>query len=236
MKHTVLIFLTLFSFQSFAQSLNDYEFVMVPTKFNFQESENEYRLNTLLKHRLVEIGFNASYTSDHVTTNFNNRCLYLIADVLNESSIFLTKLSVVFKDCNNKIVYQSNLGTSRIKDRKDAYSEALENALKSVKALNYQFSGKKTAQAGEVMQQTAVISKTELINENTLFAQAIDNGFQLIDTTPKVLLKMFRTSQSDFYIATAEGKNGVVYKIGNEWIFEYYLNDKLVSEKLTIKF
>ena len=236
MKHAVRIFLILFSFQSFAQSINDYEFVLVPTKFNFQNSENEYRLNTLLKYRLVELGFNASYTSDQITTNYNNRCLYLTADVLNESSIFVTKLSVAFKDCNNKIVYQSDLGTSRIKTHKEAYAEALENALKSVKALNYQFSGKKTAQKGEIVQQTAVISKTELVNDNTLFAQAIDNGFQLIDTTPKVLLKMFRTSQVDYFIARAESKNGIVFKKGNDWFFEYYLNDQLVSEKLTIKF
>lgn len=238
MKHALLIFLTLISFFSFAQSINDYEFVMVPTKFNFQESENEYRLNTLLKYKLVEYGFNATYTSDQLNTNYNDRCLYLIADVLNESSIFVTKLYVVFKDCNGKIVYQSEMGTSRIKARKDAYVEALQNALKSVQALNYKFTGNKFSQETKVLEQNTAVTSTINTQESTgvLFAQAISNGFQLIDTTPKVLLKIFRTSKVDHFIANAEGKNGVVFKNGSDWIFEYYLNDKLVSEKLTIKF
>lgn len=238
MKHAVVVLFTMLSLSSFAQSINDYEFVMVPTKFDFQESENEYRLNTLLKYRLTDLGFNASYTSDQVNTSYNDRCLYLIADVVNQSGIFVTKLYIVFKDCNNKIVYQSELGTSRIKARKDAYTEALENALKSVKALNYKFSGENATQIGEVVQdeKTVVLPKTELVSENALFAQPITNGFQLIDTTPKVLLKMFRTSQADYFIANAENKNGVVFKNGNNWIFEYYLNNKLMSEKLMIKF
>ncbi len=238
MKHALLIFLTLISFFSFAQSINDYEFVMVPTKFDFQESENEYRLNTLLKYKLVEYGFNATYTSDQLNTNYNDRCLYLIADVLNESSIFVTKLYVVFKDCNGKIVYQSELGTSRIKARKDAYSEAMQNALKSVQVLNYKFTGKKSLQESKVGEKNTAVTATINTQEGdgVLFAQAISNGFQLIDTTPKVLLKIYSTSKADYFIASAEGKNGVVFKNGNEWIFEYYLNNKLVSEKLTIKF
>lgn len=72
--------------------------------------------------------------------------------------------------------------------------------------------------------------------EQTLFAQPIANGYQLVDTTPKVVLKMYKTSQADSYTAMGDGKNGVVFKKGNDWFFEYYQNDKLVSEKLSIKF
>jgi hypothetical protein len=69
-----------------------------------------------------------------------------------------------------------------------------------------------------------------------LFAQPVANGYQLVDTTPKVVLKMYRTSQTDSYTAVSDTKNGVVFKKGEEWIFEYYQNDQLVSEKLNIKF
>ena len=240
MKKAFLVLFSLFSFLSFAQSVNDYEFVMVPIKFEFQRDENEYRLNTLLKYRLEEYGFQAFYTSDQLNTNYNDRCRYLNVNVVNESGLFTTKLYITFKDCNNAIVYQSVTGTSKTKDRKKAYTEALEEALTSVKTLKYKFTGKKTESIVEVSKPVLVtetaVAKTELVNENSLFAQPITNGFQLVDTTPKVVLKMFRTSQPDYYTATSADKSGVVFKKNNEWFFEYYQNDQLISEKLNIKF
>lgn len=238
MKKIFLVVFCLFTLFSFGQKINEFEFVIVPTKFDFQRSENEYRLNTLLKYRLEEYGFQASYTSDQMNTNFSDRCRYLNANVVNESTMFLTKLYIVFKDCNNAIIYQSDLGTSKVKERKDAYKEALEDALQSVKAVNYKFTGTK---AEQVVNNTNVeiqipVERTEMVNENALFAQPIANGFQLIDTTPKVVLKIFRTSQTDYYTANSDTKSGMVFKKNNEWFFEYYENDKLISEKLSIKF
>lgn len=238
MKKTFLIFFSLFSLFSFAQKINDYEFIMVPTKFDFQSDENEYRLNTLLKFRLEEYGFKAFYTSDQLNTNYSDRCLYLNASVVNESSMFMTKFYVVFKDCNNNIVFQSEIGTSKVKARKDAYKDALEEALKSVKAINYKFNGKNTQQVALKTDALAnvKVDSVEVISENSLFAQPIANGFQLVDATPKVVLKILKTSLTDYFMATSVAKNGIVFKKNNEWIFEYYLNEKLISEKLIIKF
>jgi hypothetical protein len=70
----------------------------------------------------------------------------------------------------------------------------------------------------------------------TLYAQAIANGYQLIDTTPKVVLTLVKTSAQDYFIASNASANGVVLKKNGEWFFEYYKDGKLVSEKLLIKF
>lgn len=238
MKKAFLLVFSLWSLFSFAQQINEYEFVLVPTKFDFQKSENEYRLNTLLKYRLEEYGFKAFYTSEQMSTNYADRCLYLNANVVNESTMFLIKLYVVFKNCDNAIIYQSDFGTSKIKERKDAYKEALEDALKSVKAVNYKFTGKAAVQVEKVSEpsKSVVANPTAIINENSLFAQPIANGYQLVDTAPKVILKIFRTSEADYFIATSGDKNGIVFKKNNEWIFEYYMKDQLISEKLNIKF
>jgi len=72
--------------------------------------------------------------------------------------------------------------------------------------------------------------------ENVLYAQAITNGYQLVDSTPKIVLKILRTSFADHYIATGEDKNGMVYKKDGAWIFEFYEGDNRVSQKLAIKF
>ena len=62
MKRVYIALFCVFSLLSFAQDINQYEFVMVPTRFSFQESDNEYRLNTLVKYRLEEYGIKAFYT------------------------------------------------------------------------------------------------------------------------------------------------------------------------------
>ncbi|WP_419698059.1 hypothetical protein [Mucilaginibacter sp. NFX135] len=70
----------------------------------------------------------------------------------------------------------------------------------------------------------------------TLYAQAIANGYQLIDTTPKIVLTLLKTSVQDYFIANNGTSNGIVLKKNNEWFFEYYKGGKLISEKLSVKF
>ncbi len=144
MKNAFLVLFSLFTLFTYAQRINEYEFVVVPTKFQFQRSENEYRLNDLLKNRLEDFGFKAFYKSEQLLNIYSDPCLYLYVDVVNVSNIFLTKLQVVFKDCSNGIVFQSEIGTGEEKERHEGFNEALFNALKSVRYLNYKFNGKKT--------------------------------------------------------------------------------------------
>ncbi|MDN3547444.1 hypothetical protein [Mucilaginibacter aquaedulcis] len=70
----------------------------------------------------------------------------------------------------------------------------------------------------------------------TLHAQAIPNGFQLIDTTPKIVLTLLKTSAENYYIANSATANGIVLKKNQDWFFEYYKGGTLVSEKLQVKF
>ena len=102
----------------------------------------------------------------------------------------------------------------------------------------YKFEGKEPGQPVEVTNTEIVnqVEKKQIVNEINLFAQPITNGFQLVDTTPKVVLKMFKTSEVNYYIAISESKNGIVFMKNDEWYFEYYLNEKLISEKLIVKF
>ncbi len=69
-----------------------------------------------------------------------------------------------------------------------------------------------------------------------LYAQEIANGFQLVDSTPKIKIKLFKTSLADYYIAQADNKNGVVYKKEGKWHFEYYSDNNLKTKELNIKF
>ena len=70
----------------------------------------------------------------------------------------------------------------------------------------------------------------------TLYAQATATGYQLIDTSPKIVLSLFKTSVQDCFIADNSSNHGIVLKKNGDWYFEYYQDKKLVSEKLLIKF
>jgi hypothetical protein len=47
-------------------------------------------------------------------------------------------------------------------------------------------------------------------------------------------MTILKTSVPDYFIA--EGANGLVFKKDGAWYFEYYKDNKLVSQKLEIKF
>ena len=59
--------------------------------------------------------------------------------------------------------------------------------------------------------------KTE--GAGVLYAQAIANGFQLVDSTPKITLRMYATSQANFFIAEGDVHSGVVLKKGDKVVF-----------------
>jgi len=73
-------------------------------------------------------------------------------------------------------------------------------------------------------------------DSNILYAQEIPNGFQLVDNTPKIRLKLLRTSIPDVYVVKHAKNNGVVYKKDGKWFLEYYFGDTLKTEVLNIKF
>ncbi len=73
-------------------------------------------------------------------------------------------------------------------------------------------------------------------NAAILYAQPIENGYQLVDSSPKVILKLRNSSMENVYIAQGDGKNGMVFKKGQTWVFEYYTGDTLVQQDLNIKF
>jgi len=47
---------------------------------------------------------------------------------------------------------------------------------------------------------------------------------------------LYKTTRSAIYLCNQNGKSGVVFAKNEVWFFEYLENDKLVSEKLDIKF
>jgi hypothetical protein len=244
MKKFFLLFV-LISNYIYSQNINDYEYVLVPAKFSIFKENNKFRLNSNVKLLLQKYGFKSHFASDSVPNEIaNTNCKKLYADIEKDNNFFTTKVKIVLRDCYGKIIFQTDFGASKEKELVIAYNQALREAGKSFDKLNYRYNGKN----GGVTETVSVIkqaenetpvtnvSSTTNTTESFYFAQPIANGYQIVDMEPKIIMKLFNTSEKNVFIAQKENRTGLVISINGQWFFEYYENGKLVSEKLKLRF
>jgi len=251
MKIVAFLLAVSLAFTAGAQNtINNYKYVLVPLRYDFLKTDNQYGLNSLTKVLLEGVGFSAFLADETLPAELAaNKCNALKAEVTEKKKFLTTALTLVLKDCQGNIVYKSTEGKSSEKEWQAAYSEALQNAFKSLNAAQYKYDSSKApmlvapstaAPVAAVAVATPVVAAavpaavTE--NSNVLYAQPNPNGFQLIDTTPKKVMTLLKTSQQDVFLADDGISKGIVFRKNNEWFFECYKDDKLVSQKLNIKF
>jgi hypothetical protein len=179
-----------------------------------------------------------------------NKCNALRADVVQKKGLFVTNLTLLLKDCQGNVIFKSKEGKSREKEFMAAYNLALRDAFTTLNDTEYKYDGTVFTQSQQATVATAPVTAavptptpvtapaTAVTTESagTLYAQATPNGYQLIDTTPKKVFTLLKTSMQDYFIAEDGISNGVVFKKNGEWYFECYKDGKLVSQKLQIKF
>ena len=252
MKSKILLLFILTSSYAFSQSVNDYQYVIVPVKYDFLSKEDLYGLNTLTKLLLQKYGFKAYLSNEEIPLNTDNqKCNFLYADVIQDKSLFVTKVKVALKDCKEKVVFETQFGSSREKEFAVAYNQAFRESGKSFDKLNYRYNGKNgiapevtiseilasKAQSLDIIESTS--SSNQILTENTetfYFAQPTTNGFQVVDSEPKVIMKLYTTSQKNVFIGLKGNTNGVVISKNGKWFFEYYDGDKLISESINLRF
>ena len=241
MKKVLFLILFLTTSLGFSQSLNDYKYAIVPSKFEFLKEKDQFRLNTLTKLLMEKYGFIIYYDSDVLPNEVvESNCNKVYVDVKSNGNLFVTKLKVVLKDCKNAVVYTSIEGRSREKELQVAYNQALREAFSSFDKLEYKYSGNSNVNNNFNSKSNVnenSISKSPLLNQ-MLFAKPLGpNLIQLLtnDTDiPNLVLTISKTNNPSIFIVDEAMRQGVVYKNNNEWIFDYYENEKLISEKLNI--
>lgn len=241
MKKVVLIIGLFLSFVSVAQE--SYKYIIIPSQFSFFTEPNKYGLNELTKSFFQSEGFEVYYDNDRLPDALlKNRCLALYANALENNNMFLTKIHFELKDCTNNVLLKSELGTSREKQYKLAYTQTFREALSSLKGkINFKKADEiQNVEVVETPKEVVEVSKNKISTSaeatNTLFAIPTANGYKLVNDKPETIFVLKKTSADNIFIALKDSKSGVLMKKTSGWFFEYYEGDKLFSEKVEVKF
>ena len=248
MKFKFLAVFLLFSIAFFSQKNPKYKYAIVPSKFSFLDDANKYNLNALTKSFMESQDFEVFYDTDILTNEVaQDNCNKLFIDVTQSKSLFVTKLTVVVKDCQKNILISSIEGTSRDKNYNIAFNQALREALTSLKGLvNFENRNTDTSQLqtkvvnAEIKKEetraidAGIPDKKEIASKYKLSAVPNESGFKLVNSNLEVIFELLKTSKSDVFIVNAK-KGGIVSAMNSRvWKYDYYENGKLITEVIEI--
>ncbi|MCX6184949.1 MAG: hypothetical protein NTX74_07925 [Flavobacterium sp.] len=232
MKKWILMLLFVVAAKGIAQhEINNYRYLILPEKFAFLKQKDQFHLNSLAKLHFEKLGFTVFYDTQTLPDSLvDSNCTKLFADVISTGNFITTKLQISLKDCKNKLVAVSKEGKSKEKDFELSYNQAFREAFTSFRELGYQY------QSQQVEKELPSTTKTLANTENLLYAQPIPNGYQLIDSSPKVVYKLLATSNASCFIAFHGEQQGVLVQKNQQWYFECYENGILNSQLVAVKF
>ncbi|HET8735185.1 MAG TPA: hypothetical protein VFM69_01170 [Pricia sp.] len=209
---------------------------------DFKESYGEALRESFTSFDTMDYSYNGKAENSGVTVNMENDVKQMNAEDRREHT------SVNRPD--EMVEQEATLENQRYVDRRPVESDLTKGRTEGEKsqsggqnaedqqntgdgasaASNTQRPQEKAADVSEIAANVSEIAAA------TLYAQELSNGYQLVDSTPKIRMKIHKTSMPDFYIAEAEGTNGVLFQKDGTWFFEYYSGDKLMTEELDVKF
>lgn len=228
MKNKIVNFFMFAMFVSitFAQSeLDAYKYVIVPKKYDFLKQDDQYQINSLTKFLFEKKGFQTIFEDETYPSDLKeNRCLGVTAFVVDDSSMFTTKLFIQLKDCYNKIVYTSSEGKSKEKEYKKSYTEAIRESFSSIEEMDYSYkasaviatntakqvtipeSSVTTPKVPEVLVSVVPTAVPVIINESDTEEEITD--VQIAEETPieNSILKSYTNDTISFFMMNQNGK------------------------------
>jgi hypothetical protein len=195
MKHLLsILFLSTF-FISTAQNknLNDYKYIVVKNKYDFQDKANEYRLNELIVYEFEQRNFKAFRDSGILPADFNRSTCNALKVNIEKSGLLSVRLVISLINCDGVTVFETKKGIGRTKSYDKAYFEAVRDAMKSFDNVNYKYLPKESA--NEI---------TAIDNQNKVAAPAMAYQPPAISSQITAVKKDYATKDNSYYlIATA---------------------------------
>ena len=249
-----VLFISISCYSTAQKNINNYKYIIVPRIYDFSSSEDQYQLNSLTKFLFNKYGYEAYFMDEDFPKDLrNDRCLALTSVVSKaKGGLLKTKLVIALKDCFGNIVMTSQIGESRLKAFEKSYNQALRAAFETFQTINYKYvpeeTTKETAEqaskqsmanemANVAISTESVETEQEILKSlatDIYYAQAIENGFQLVNSEPKIVMILWATAAKNVFLV--KDKSAVVFKEDGLWY--YSENDGKLGEKqlLNIKF
>jgi len=243
MKLPLIAVLLLLHLTSFAQSVNDYQYVIVPEKYDFAKSIDEYQLNSLTQFLFNKYGFDAYRERDQKPFGLEKGgCNALYAKVESNSNFRISRLKVILEDCEGRIIFVSEEGRSKEKEYKRSYHEALRDAFTSIQELQYSYNG--TSQEKKKEEETTAPKEQPKIQPETEINETVTSKPAVVDqAVTEVKEEVGTITSAEGTYQSADGFYRLVVKEDNLTIFEGALkigtaitNDNKTYEVLTTQF
>ena len=253
MKHLlnipILIFI-IFQTSLYAQTdLNQYKYVSVPDRFDFMKTNDQFQMSSLTQFLLTKKGFTVLESIENYPSDLAaNSCLLLDVNVEKIKGFLKTKLEVQFINCKKEVVFRSAIGTSKEKDFKMAYHQAIRAAFDSMEVLNYNYEESAAIDiSAPIETSTTVLPKPSVQTPSApIVVASVDPvdlpelpktlivstayGYDITDANGRVLYSIYQTMEEGIFII--DKLPGIAYKRGKRWVREYVLEKKMVIEPL----
>lgn len=239
-----ILFYSMFLFSALMMAQENYGVIVIPKKFDFQKSENQYNINTLCRLFFEKEGFKVINDEEMLEDDlYAKRCDFLYLNINDIGSIFTIKVNIDLKDCKKEVLLQSIDVKTKEKDYYKGYNEVVREALVSLRgklAIPNKNSNKEEVVSNKVEEKTETIkSKTKEEKQSTsevLTAESTKNGYNLLDSNNKLIFELLKTSNPSIFNAKKGSINGILTLNGNNAKFESYQNEVLIVEEFKVKF
>lgn len=165
MKRFFIVAFILITFCNHGQDTQKkFRYAIVPLQYTFTSEPNQFQLNVLTRVMLQEEGFEVYMSEGEEIPErvAENQCLSLKAKVIKDKGLFTTNLRFQLINCYGNLVYES-VGSSREKSYKDAYQEALKEAIAEFQSVSYKYVQK------DFKEEQETIVEVDTTNENLPF-------------------------------------------------------------------
>jgi len=245
MKQFFIAVIAFTTFCNFAQNADKtYKYVIVPVQYAFTSEPNQFQLNVLTRVLLQQEGFEVYMSEGEELPQkvAENQCLALKANVVKDKGLFTSNLRFQLFNCYGNLVFES-AGSSREKDFKDAYHEALRQAFSEFESVSYKFVNRnledktnsveiKEEQNLPFEERAVVYTKGEnsywLLKEGQDYILYLDKG--------ETVLASLKKADTGTYAYDSADIDGAAYFTANgDLIVEYLAKNKDAVQKLIYK-
>ncbi|MEH6536446.1 MAG: hypothetical protein V7719_08650 [Psychroserpens sp.] len=149
---------------------------------------------------------------------------------------FITYQFFDYKYNGNAIKTEENtvVEIPEVKEAKEEEEEEEEKVIETINSSEEKVEESVKQELVGIVEAKAEIVTSAADNKYLLYAQPIDNGFQIVDTEPKKVMILLDSGTPNMFIV--KGKDAVVYKKDGSWIYAENSGKNLKLSVLNLKF